>query len=167
MHSLIMTLQINWSFPVLHGCLLLRYISVPKNQSFLDKGDWLAVATPPADSGIMSFSSLVTWSVSWSSAHPPDPLLFTNPHTVRYSRMRTSAWSDQVPEPHCTSRRVRDDPLWPYPHLFYPVCSCACLCVYVCITSWSHVLQQLWVGSRNRPVDRFGYNLLTAKLTSY
>lgn len=78
----------------------------------------------PADSGIISLSSSVTWSVSWSSAHPPDPLLFTNRQTARYGRMRSLAWSEQVSEPHC-------DPINLYCVLTVtfcqPVCAqCAC-----------------------------------------
>lgn len=38
----------------------------------------------------------VTWPVSWSAAHPPDLLLFTNQHTVYKSRMKSPAWSIQV-----------------------------------------------------------------------
>lgn len=154
----------SWSFSPLHPSLLCRYFPGTANQRFSRwRGFWLAVATPPADSDIISLSSLVTWSVSWSSAHPPDPLLFTNQHTVRNSRMRTSAWSDQVPEPHCTPRRVRGDSV-PLPILILPR---VLVCVCTCALRVSLVLEQLWVGSRNRPVDRFGYNLLTSKLTSY
>lgn len=112
-----------------------------------------------SDSGIISLSSLVTWSVSWSSAHPPDPLLFTNQHPVRNSRMRSPAWSDQVSEPHYTTQRVMNDSV--------PLATLKLPCVCVCVTSLSRGLQQLCVGSKDRPVSRLGYNLLTARLTSH
>lgn len=113
--------------------------------------------TLPACIQLVSFScSLVTWSVSWSSAHPPDPLLFTNQHTVRKSRMRSPAWSDQVSEPHWSPRWATGDSVL-----------LLTLTFLTCVVSLSRGEQQLCVGSTDRPVDRRGYSLLTARLPSH
>ena len=85
----------------------------------------------PHGPGSASSSALVTWPVSWSSAHPPDPLLFTNQQTVGPSRMRSPAWSEQVPEPPW-------EPAAGHPwfrvtartYIILCVCVCVCVCVW-------------------------------------
>lgn len=93
----------------------------------------------------------VTWPVSWSSAHPPDLLLFTNQHTVYKSRMKSPAWSVQVSGNYMTM----------------------CVCTVTLILTSSRLLVHVFsvglgncVRSRNRPADRLACNLLTAELTS-
>lgn len=91
---------------------------------------------------------LVTWLVSWSSAHPPDLLLFTNQHTIYKSRMTSPAWSIQVF-------------LNSYMNMCLPPHMWSCLLAYVLWICLSNC-----VRSKNRPADRLGCNLLTPELTS-